>query len=114
MTDHAERTRAAFRLNLEQQKKQAKDLLKAAKLADAAALSRIRALLPQVEERLRNSEIKLADTQLVIARELGFANWAELKSHILAMDDARAAIERAHDVPDADLKTLHIRCGSDI
>ena len=39
MTDRAERPPSAFRLNFEQQKNRAKDLLRAAKAGDADALS---------------------------------------------------------------------------
>jgi hypothetical protein len=57
---------------------------------------------------------KLADAQLVIARELRFLSWARLKAHIGALDRERAAIKRKQAAPDGDKKTLHIRCGSDI
>lgn len=43
MTDRTERAPSAFRLNLEQQKNRAKELLRAVKAADAEALSRFAA-----------------------------------------------------------------------
>jgi hypothetical protein len=43
MTDRTERAPSAFRLNLEQQKNRAKELLRAAKSGDAEARSRIAA-----------------------------------------------------------------------
>ena len=118
MTDRTERTPSAFRLNLEEQKNRAKELLRAVKAGDAEALSRFAAArsgsvtpdspdAPQVKA-------KLADAQFVIARELRFSSWAKLKTHIQSMDQERAAIDQKKPAPDADLKTLHIRCGHDI
>jgi hypothetical protein len=98
---------SAFRLNLEQQKTRAKELLRAARAGDASALSRL--------ARIRRKDpLKLADAQLAIARELRFGNWAELKSHIASLDRQRDAIDRGLPAPDSDMKTLHLRCGSDI
>jgi hypothetical protein len=100
-----------FRLNLEQQQKRAKDLLRAARAGDASALAKFRSHPP-----------KLAEAQYLIAQELRFENWAALKHHIAAMTHERAWIERrpaatAQPVDpalDADLRTLHIRCGRDL
>jgi hypothetical protein len=100
------RAPSAFRLNLEQQRIRAKELLRAAKGGDAEALARL--------PRKGSAPLKLADAQLAIARELRFPSWAKLKSHIEAMDRERAAIEHRQPAPDGGLKTLHIRCGSDI
>jgi hypothetical protein len=88
MNDPRSRLHAAFRLNLEQQKKRAKELLKAARTRDEQALHRLRnAALPRKSE----SEFQLADAQFTIARELGFSSWPELKAHIEQMQRARAA-----------------------
>jgi hypothetical protein len=118
MTDRTERAPSAFRLNLEQQKNRAKELLRAAKAGDAAARSRLAAVHDQRDVRRSlagaKSLLKLADAQLAIARELRFPSWAQLKSHVHSMDQQRAAIERKHSAPDGEIKTLHIRCGSDI
>lgn len=100
-----------FRLNLEQQGKRAKELLKSARGGNAAALARFRSHPP-----------RLAEAQFLIARELRFDNWAALKTHISAMSRERERIERAHGAADmkatnaldGDLRTLHIRCGSDL
>src|SRR5581483_6781106 len=89
-----------FRLNFEQQGKRAKDLLKAARAGDAAALSRFK------------SPPKLAEAQYLIARELRFANWAAMKHHIEEMTLAREAMRVS--VPDGELRTLHVRCGHDL
>jgi Domain of unknown function (DUF1835) len=98
-----------FRLNFAQQGKRAKELLKAARDGEPAALRRFK------------SPPKLAEAQFLIARELRFDNWAALKCHIAAMTRAREAareqLSQASDAPsplDGDLRTLHIRCGSDI
>lgn len=91
----------AFRLNFEQQQKRAKELLKAARAGDPAATARFQGAPP-----------KLAEAQFLIARELRFDSWGALKRHIAAMTLARAALNGA--VLDSDLRTLHIRCGSDL
>ena len=59
--------------NLEQLRRQAKDLLRAAKAGDAEALARIAA----VTDRLT-----LASAQLALAREYGFASWPRLKREV--------------------------------
>ena len=92
-----------FRPNFEQQGKRAKDLLKAARAGDAQALSRFRTAPP-----------KLAQAQYAIARELRFENWAHLKRHIAAMTREHEVLQGKTAVLDADLRTLHVRCGSDI
>jgi hypothetical protein len=89
-----------FRLNLEQQGKRAKELLKAARAGEPEALARFR------------SQPKLAEAQYLIARELRFDNWAALKRHITEMTLAREAMNAS--VLDGDLQTLHIRCGHDL
>jgi hypothetical protein len=115
MTDREERPPSAFRLNLEQQKNRAKDLLRASKAADPEALSRLAAVRRDtVGQNSLPAAVKLADAQYVIARELRFASWAKLKAHIESMERQRAAIGQRRPAPDGDLKTLHIRCGLDI
>jgi hypothetical protein len=98
-----------FRLNFEQQGKRAKELLKAARSGDSEALARFKA------------PPKLAEAQYLIAQDLRFENWAALKRHIAEMTHEReAALAQATLPPDArslldgDLRTLHIRCGSDL
>jgi len=98
-----------FRLNFEQQGKRAKELLKAARAGDPKALARFK------------SPPKLAEAQYLIAQELRFQNWAALKRHIATMTREREfALAEAALPPDApslldgDLRTLHVRCGSDL
>ena len=62
--------------NLEQQRKLAKDLLRAARAADAAALARMGAVRPDAAAAARS--LKLADAQLAVAREGGFESWPTL------------------------------------
>lgn len=97
---------AAFRLNLEQQQKRAKELLKAAKAGEEEALRRLRAA-----GFTESATLKLANAQHCIARELRFANWAALKHHAAALERSREALGA---ILDGDCRTMHIRCGHDI
>ncbi|HYH17154.1 MAG TPA: DUF1835 domain-containing protein [Azospirillum sp.] len=103
------RPEVPFRLDLDQQKKRAKELLRGLRAGDPAAVARLRAQRPHAADG-----VKLADAQFVVARELGCPDWARLKAHVAAMETARAAIAGGTAAPDGALKTLHIRCGSDI
>ncbi len=73
------------RVDLEQQKSQAKELLKAFTAADVPAHERVRAVLPD------KLAIVLADAQFVLACEYGFDSWIALRRHI----DERIAAARA-------------------
>jgi len=75
------------KLDLEQQKKRAKELLRAYQRGDAAALARVQ----------KRGPIKLADAQLVIAREAGFPTWPRMKRDIALArgNDAPGRLERA-------------------
>jgi ankyrin repeat protein len=80
------------RPDLEQQKRQAKELLQSFTAGGAEARSRIRAELPD------KPHITLADAQFVLAREYGFTNWAALKEYIDAQaETAPAPLERVHE-----------------
>ncbi|MCI0436468.1 MAG: ankyrin repeat domain-containing protein, partial [Gemmatimonadetes bacterium] len=72
--------------DLEQQKKQARELLAAARARDSAALERLRTHHPRLaaipEAEWARAGFALHAAQLVIAREYGFASWPKLKSHI--------------------------------
>ena len=98
----------AFRLNLEQQKKRAKELLRAAQAGETEALQRLQAHTNPAD----NQKLTLAAAQHALARELRFASWSALKQHIHAMQQQRELAK----VPasDASVRTLHIRCGHDI
>lgn len=69
-------TQLPERPSLEHLKNEAKDLLKSAKKGDASAAQAI-------------GELKLANAQLAVAREYGFASWSKLKRHIEGFDDRR-------------------------
>ncbi len=90
--------------DLDQLRRQAKELLRSARARDPAALSRFR-ILPAFArtggEEL-GSALALHDAQSVIAREHGFASWNELGESIseatIGFDDAlRGFIEAATD-----------------
>ncbi len=70
------------RANLEQLKKQAKSLLRAAREKDPDALQRFR-ILPAVNRAEPDaSGLALHDAQSVIAREYGFKSWNEMRDHV--------------------------------
>ncbi len=78
--------------DLDQQKKQAKDLLRAFEANEPDARKRVRAALPD------KPLIALADAQFVLAREYGFDSWPALKRHIEDYRrDKRSPVERLHD-----------------
>src|SRR5438876_8584478 len=72
--------------NLEQQKKQARELLRAALAHDREALRRVGDHHPRLRGRplqeLTQVPLALQDAQLVLAREYGFSSWAGLKHEI--------------------------------
>jgi hypothetical protein len=105
MGAHDAQPYAAFRLDLEQQHKRAKDLLKAAKGGDADAQQRLH------RAGFETNGLKLAHAQHCLARELRFTNWAALKRHVAAMAQLRTALA---EVVDRDCRTMHVRCGHDI
>ncbi len=107
------------RLNLEQQKKRAKELLHQFHAAQDSALKRFQQHHPQAKHlsttKLASFQPKLSDAQLVIARENGLSSWRKLRAHIQRLDRAKQDIALGITSPvDADLQTLHLRCGSDI
>jgi len=94
------------RPNLEQYKKQAKELVKACKAGDAASMQRVEVHLP--ERRNRGARCSLADAQFTISREHGFESWPRFAKHIEALSrerevaalrDPRDAFIRAACVP---------------
>ena len=70
--------------NLEQQHKLAKDLIRAARAGEVAALARIRAARSDAGDAAR--PLALADAQLAIAREAGFPSWPALVTELQARD----------------------------
>jgi hypothetical protein len=71
-------------VNLEQQKKQARELLRAIRAGNADALARLRdqhLRWVKVADATAQREIALHDAQFVIAREQGFTSWTKLKAY---------------------------------
>jgi hypothetical protein len=69
--------------NLEQLKKQAKDLLRAHQAHNADVCQRIQRVHPRLtassEVDILNADLTLRDAQLVVAREYGFSTWRNIK-----------------------------------
>ncbi|WP_235031359.1 DUF1835 domain-containing protein, partial [Geminicoccus flavidas] len=114
----AQRAASPFRLNLEQQRKCAKELLKGLQAGDAGALRRFQLHHPRWPDHEQavppDVAVRLSEAQLVIARELGLPSWPRLKAHIAAMDRTWSRMQGGGPAPDRGMATLHIRCGSDI
>jgi ankyrin repeat protein len=91
--------------SLEQLKKQAKSLLKRQQAADSQALTRIRENHPRwrslLEEQVAASPFALADAQLVIASEYGFASWSKLQAHVKKLEAASSTAEVVASLRDA-------------
>ena len=106
------------RLNLEQQKTRAKELCHAIRRGEADAIARLLRHHPDARDvdagDVPARFARLGDAQLVIARELGLPSWPKLRAHVERMQRARDAIAGKAAAPDADARTAHLRCGSDI
>ena len=71
-------------MNLEQQKKQARELLRAVRAGSTDALARLRGRhlrWADVDDPTVRQEVALHDAQFVVAREQGFVSWTKLKSY---------------------------------
>ena len=71
--------------NLEQLRKQAKDLVKAHRLQDANACAALRRLQPFAQasdEQILAARVSLGDAQHALAKMYGFDSWADLKRHV--------------------------------
>jgi hypothetical protein len=71
-------------LNLDQQKKQARELLRAIRTGDEDPVSRLRrqhSRWTTVDEATVRQLVALHDAQLVVAGEQGFASWPKLKAY---------------------------------
>ena len=97
-------------LNLEQQHKRAKDLLRAAREGDAAALARIQGV--RADAGTVSRPLQLADAQLAVAREQGFESWPALAAG-LEERDVKAFCEAISNADQVHLKRLlrmpHVR-----
>ena len=74
--------------SLEHLKKQAKSLLKHCNEGDADASNRVAAGHPKAIDL---GQLKLADCQLVLAREYGFKEWSKLKKEVERANNDLAA-----------------------
>jgi len=83
------------RPNLDHLKAQAKDLLDAHRRRELEAFARIRAHVPAFagmsDDALARAGFALHDAQSAIAREYGFASWAELRDQVAAMAEPPVA-----------------------
>jgi ankyrin repeat protein len=93
------------RPSLEQLRKQAKSLLKRQQASDSEGLTRIRESHPRwrnlLEDQIAAAPFTLADAQLVIASEYGFASWPRLHSHIKTLEAASATAGAIASLRDA-------------
>lgn len=91
------------RANLEQLKKQARELLDQVRSGDRPASARVRAFHPRLRGKrgLDAAAFALSDAQLVIAREYGFASWPKLKNHLdgLTRTAGSATVESMSAMP---------------
>jgi len=87
------------RPDLEQYRKQAKELLHSARAGDPDALVRIRKHHPRAHEPTSGElqHHKLADAQLVIAREHGFASWPAFQKQVEHLRMMRSV--KLHEAP---------------
>ena len=104
--------------SLENLKKQAKTLQKKWRAGDAETLARIRAVHPQYtassDEQLCALKPRLTDCQLVLARELGFDTWTQLKVTVESanreLPDQFVSIAcLCYDDPHYDHRSFHAR-----
>lgn len=96
------------RPNLEQLRKQAKDLLQSLKSGDPVARQRFWEYRPSTTAaaaEVRGTPFSLSDAQLVIAREYGFLSWPKLKEHVeslqLETGDPMELLQQAFHANDA-------------
>jgi len=105
-------------LDLEQQKKRAKELCRDLARGEVEAVRRFRDAHPKsaglTDEQLGQQLAKVTEAQLVIARELGLPSWSRLRRHITRLTAARAAVAVGASGLDGDVPTTHVRCGTDI
>jgi ankyrin repeat protein len=82
------------RANIDQLKRQAKDLIAELRAGSAEATERVKRVLPQ-------SRGILAEAQLVVAREYGFDSWNKLRQRVDAIDlaDPKTAFTEAACIP---------------
>src|SRR5215831_17476096 len=84
------------RLNLEQQRKRAKDLLRAHRSGNLDAAVRVVKYLPRARnsspEEILSLPLALSETQFVVAREAGFSSWPRMKHQLDASNAQKADV----------------------
>ncbi|GLR06638.1 hypothetical protein GCM10007906_42260 [Vibrio hyugaensis] len=103
----------SFSINLNQQKSVAKKRLKAIRHNDTNSLDQVKQFHSR-PETLTPESIQLVDVQHALARELGLPSWSKLKAHVEELESHKLAINNQANPLDAELNTLHVRCGHDI
>jgi len=92
-------------LNLEQQRKRAKDLRRGHRDRNLEAAVRVARHLPrarnQSAEEVLRSTLTLSEAQFVVAREAGFSSWPKLKHHIEESTLRGADLGRTSGIKDA-------------
>src|SRR5271154_588484 len=92
------------RPNLEQYKKQAKDLVKTFRSQDRETIERVRRHHPRFralpDSDLSKARLSLTGAQLVIAREHGFEIWRQFAGQSELRNSQRAAVSAADPVAD--------------
>ena len=97
--------RARARINLEQCRKQAKELVKGVKRGDERALRTVRANHPRfraaTQAEFLQQPFVLADAQLVIARMQHIESWPKLLEYVDALERRDPAVQRFEQAVDA-------------
>jgi hypothetical protein len=83
------------RPSLEYERKEAKALLRRLRAADPEALARARARLPRFDA-IDPTRVRLADAQLIIARDYGFVSWPRLVRYFGDVERQRHAPRQSH------------------
>jgi hypothetical protein len=94
------------RPNLEQYKKQAKELTRDCAQRMPAALDRIRRHHPRLRNQQELPTITLADAQLVLAREHGFPSWTQFAAHL----ETLRIIRSLEDLPNPVNTFIEVAC----
>jgi ankyrin repeat protein len=98
------------RPNLEQYKKQAKDLVKDCRLGISEALERVKRHHPRLHKlpqpEIQRAAFSLSDAQLVIAREHEFESWPKFAKHIETLHLIRSVA----DLPDPVAAFIEFSC----
>ncbi|QNI36429.1 ankyrin repeat domain-containing protein [Edaphobacter albus] len=102
--------------HLDVPKREARELLNQCRKGERDALERIRRRHPKFDKATDDaivSELKLSDTQLVIAREYGLSNWTILKQRI-AENTAAGALREAIRSDDRDAVMTILRASPEM